>query len=186
MARRRSVEVLGGILAGALALACSDAGGRDDAAAPGSPPTLPAETSPPADDGSRGATPHEVARAYAKGPAREPESTDWSGGDAAAGRKAFAQHCAICHGGGGSGDGPASTALNPKPRDFTDGTFYIDANANDETGEDVDIARVILEGPGAFGASEQMQGWREAFSDDEIRDLVAYIRTLSNGGSGRG
>ena len=31
----------------------------------------------------------------------------------------FAQHCSSCHGQGGGGNGPASTGLNPKPRNLT-------------------------------------------------------------------
>jgi mono/diheme cytochrome c family protein len=106
--------------------------------------------------------------------------TDWSGGDADAGAALFVAQCSVCHGPNGSGDGPGAIALNPKPRDFRDGTFYLDANANNETGEDVDLARVILEGPGAFGGSNAMTGWKNAFNDDEVRDVVAYIRTLES------
>lgn len=35
------------------------------------------------------------------------------------GKETFTTICASCHGEDGRGDGPASTALNPKPRDFT-------------------------------------------------------------------
>jgi mono/diheme cytochrome c family protein len=35
------------------------------------------------------------------------------------GKETFTTVCASCHGEDGSGDGPASTALNPKPRNFT-------------------------------------------------------------------
>lgn len=127
-----------------------------------------------------------VARAYAGERARRPQRTDWGGGDAAKGATLFATHCAICHGSGGAGDGLAALALNPKPRDFTGGTFYLDADANGETGEDVDLARVILEGPGAFGGSDAMQGWDEVFSDAQVRDLVAYVRSLSGSGADAG
>src|SRR5688572_1661884 len=37
------------------------------------------------------------------------------------GKALFAINCASCHGTGGKGDGPAASALNPKPRDFTAG-----------------------------------------------------------------
>jgi mono/diheme cytochrome c family protein len=37
------------------------------------------------------------------------------------GKNIFAINCASCHGTGGKGDGPAASALNPKPRDFTSG-----------------------------------------------------------------
>jgi caa(3)-type oxidase subunit IV len=35
------------------------------------------------------------------------------------GKELFATNCASCHGAEGHGDGPASAALNPKPRNFT-------------------------------------------------------------------
>ncbi|MBN20567.1 MAG: hypothetical protein CL678_04695 [Bdellovibrionaceae bacterium] len=35
------------------------------------------------------------------------------------GKKLFDMQCATCHGSAGKGDGPASGALNPKPRNFT-------------------------------------------------------------------
>ena len=37
------------------------------------------------------------------------------------GKTLFSVNCASCHGTNGKGDGPASSALNPKPRDFTSG-----------------------------------------------------------------
>jgi mono/diheme cytochrome c family protein len=119
------------------------------------------------------------AAGAASDPAREPNEVDWSGGDPAHGRDLYATHCAICHGGSGAGDGIATPSLNPKPRDFRDGRFYLDANANNRTGEDVDLARVILNGPAAFGGTREMIGWRDALSDRDVRDLIAHIRTLA-------
>ena len=127
--------------------------------------------------GCRG-TPGDRA-ASASDPAREPNDAEWSGGDPAHGQALYATHCAICHGGGGAGDGVATPALNPKPRDFRDARFYIDTNGNNRTGEDVDLARVILNGPAAFGGTREMIGWRDALSDRDVRDLIAHIRTLA-------
>jgi len=36
-----------------------------------------------------------------------------------AGKKIYAAQCVLCHGANGEGDGLASTALNPRPKDFT-------------------------------------------------------------------
>lgn len=112
---------------------------------------------------------------------RQPGRTDWSGGDPERGGALYLQACWICHGAVGKGHGPAASSLNPKPRDFREGRFYIDANANDETGEPIDLARVILVGTEAFGGSELMQGWHQVFTIDEVRDLVAYVQSLSRG-----
>src|SRR3990172_4559778 len=41
-------------------------------------------------------------------------------GDAAAGKMLFEKTCVLCHGKEGKGDGPASMALNPRPKSFAD------------------------------------------------------------------
>jgi mono/diheme cytochrome c family protein len=169
-------------------VACSDrdAAGRpaaEDSAPHASSPAEPNAVLPP--EGADLPEPpdrppaDEIARASATDLAREPNHVDWSGGHAAHGQALFATHCALCHGGAGAGDGLATPALNPKPRDFRDGRFYIDANANNRTGEDVDLARVILYGPAAFGGSPEMVAWKETLSETDVRDLIAYIRTLA-------
>ena len=166
--------------------ACSDARGTSGADRPQSPAVqapgtagLPdlAKASAPIDHEAAAA---QIARASASEAALEPDVVDWSGGDPAHGSALYATHCAICHGGGGAGDGIATPALNPKPRDFRDGRFYLDGNANNQTGEDVDLARVILHGPAAFGGTSAMTGWRETLSDDDVRNLIAHIRTLAH------
>lgn len=157
----------------AIVVACSDS------RVPDTPPAETASERETSVDAGEPQTLDDVAESYANDLAREPVRTDWSGGDADAGAALFVAQCSVCHGPNGSGDGPGAIALNPKPRDFRDGTFYLDANANNETGEDADLARVILEGPGAFGGSTAMTGWKNAFSEDEVRDVIAFIRTLA-------
>ena len=120
----------------------------------------------------------DIARANAPTAALAPPEADWSGGDAARGAEVFQLYCTMCHGAGGRGDGPGAAALNPKPRDFTSGSFTIDANANNQTGEDIDLARVIRESPHTFGGSEAMPAYKESLSEAQVRDLVAFIRGL--------
>lgn len=43
---------------------------------------------------------------------------------AADGTAIYAERCATCHGDGGAGDGPASAALEPRPRNFRDASFW--------------------------------------------------------------
>jgi len=167
------------------ATACSDAADPGYAAAPsGSPeqavPVLPPEGAGNPQPPGKG-TAEDIARASATDLAREPNSVDWSRGDAAHGGTLFANQCALCHGGGGNGEGLATPAINPKPRDFTQGRFYIDADANNRTGEDVDLARVILHGPRAFGGTMAMPAFEGALSESDVRDLIAHIRTLGRG-----
>jgi mono/diheme cytochrome c family protein len=157
--------------------ACSDANREPAASQPANPPPAPEGPAPAASAPDASA---EIAQHSASDTAREPDDVAWSGGDPAHGQALYATHCAICHGGGGAGDGIATPALNPKPRDFRDGRFYIDTNGNNHTGEDVDLARVILNGPAAFGGTREMVGWRDALSDRDVRDLIAHIRTLAS------
>jgi mono/diheme cytochrome c family protein len=149
---------------------------------PESPPYSPAlpPAPPPAEAQVPAPTPEAIAKATAPPAAREPETVDWSGGDPHEGREIYGMYCAMCHGADGAGKGPGAAALNPKPRDFTSGAFSFDANANNQTGEDVDIARVIREGPHAFGGSSSMPAWKSTFTEDQVRDLVAYVHQLAS------
>jgi mono/diheme cytochrome c family protein len=122
--------------------------------------------------------PADVTQANASEYAKQPAEMDWSGGDAQAGAPLYMQSCWVCHGVRGQGGGPAAEHLNPKPRDFRDARFYIDADGNGRTGEPVDLARVILVGAEAFGGSELMQPWHETFTQEQVRDLVAYVLEL--------
>ena len=99
-------------------------------------------------------------------------------GDAAAGKEKYTLFCETCHGATGQGDGLGAVGLDPPPRDFSAGDFAFDANGNGTTGEDEDLAAVISQGAGAFGGSVLMTPWAGALSDDDITNVVAYIRSL--------
>lgn len=85
--------------------------------------------------------------------------------------------CASCHGPAGKGDGPAAAALNPKPRDFSGGEFVLDTDGDGQKGTDTDLYNVIHDGAGKYGGAATMPG-RADLSEQEIKDLIAYIRTL--------
>lgn len=101
----------------------------------------------------------------------------WAAGDAAAGKVTFTANCAACHGDSGKGDGPVGAALDPHPRDFTQGVFKFDTDKDGKTGTDADLKGVITKGAAAFGGSPLMVSWG-ALSPKEIDDVIAYIRTL--------
>lgn len=98
--------------------------------------------------------------------------TAWVGAtDLQAAKENFATFCVLCHGKEGKGDGPSAATLATKPKDITDCARM---NAiKDET-----VFTAIKEGGQAAGLSNDMPAWKEGMEDDEIRDLVAYIRGL--------
>lgn len=94
------------------------------------------------------------------------------GGDAGKGQVSFQMYCAACHGSTAKGDGPGVGALNPKPRDLTDGAYM--AKLKDQY-----LFDVIAKGGPALGKSPAMPPWDPTLKDEDIRNVVAYIRTLS-------
>ncbi|MEZ4334200.1 MAG: cytochrome c [Myxococcota bacterium] len=124
-------------------------------------------------------TPAEIAHGTAAKLALVPEQHDWTKGDPERGKALYRLYCLVCHGEDGEGDGVGAATLNPKPRDFTSGSFSFDANADGKTGSAVDIARVIRESPSAFGGSKAMPAWGGTFSVEQVADLVAYVRSLA-------
>jgi mono/diheme cytochrome c family protein len=92
--------------------------------------------------------------------------------DAEQGKKLYGQFCVTCHGESGKGDGAAAAALNPKPRDHTDKEYM-------STLSDDDMLKVIKNGGASVGKSPLMPPWGASLKDDQIQDIIAYVRTLS-------
>jgi cytochrome c oxidase cbb3-type subunit 2/cytochrome c oxidase cbb3-type subunit I/II len=93
--------------------------------------------------------------------------------DAAAGESKFKQLCATCHGPTGQGDGPASASLNPSPRDMSDAEWQASV-------DDAHLRTVIKDGGPAAGLSPMMTAFGHALDDEDLDNLVAYIRTLDD------
>ena len=91
----------------------------------------------------------------------------------AAGAKLYAQYCSTCHGKTGLGDGPGAAGLNPKPRNFRNPKLL--KSKNDE-----DLFKVIGKGGPALGLSPAMVGWGAILKEPQIRQLVAFVRTLGD------
>ena len=98
-------------------------------------------------------------------------SVAWSAGDAAKGKQKYQELCAACHGQSGKGDGPTAAALPVKPRNHTDAAYMSELT-------DQQIFKTIKEGGDAVGKSSLMPKWGGILNDQQIDDLVAYIRSL--------
>ncbi len=101
-----------------------------------------------------------------------------AGGTAAAGGDAkaeamqiFTTRCATCHGATGKGDGAASAALNPKPRNFSDKTWQTSVT-------DAHIEKIIELGGPAVGKSPLMPPNPDLAGKPVVKELRAHIRSL--------
>jgi mono/diheme cytochrome c family protein len=93
-------------------------------------------------------------------------------GNAARGKAVFQERCAICHGDNGNGKSAVAQASTIKPADFTNGPLMAKTS-------DRDLYRVVQDGGPAVGKSAQMLGFSGILSDAQIRDVVAYVRSLA-------
>lgn len=103
----------------------------------------------------------------------EPEPAPARAADAAKGAQLYATYCASCHGAAGAGDGPVAGSLNPKPARHDDGAF-MNAMSNEQL-----FAVIKLGGP-AVGKSPMMAPWGGTLDDDQIRDVMAFVRSLAD------
>jgi mono/diheme cytochrome c family protein len=96
--------------------------------------------------------------------------------DLEAGRKTFEEVCAACHGATGRPDpsNPTVQALDPQPADLSDPLFN-----SREPADDWNI--VVTHGGPALGLSAAMPAQQGALKDEEIRNVVAYAKTLAPG-----
>lgn len=81
------------------------------------------------------------------------------------GGELFSQYCAVCHGTGGRGDGPAAVSLLKRPEDLT-------RIAPPPYFPDGVVAYRIANG------EDGMPAWKGVLSDDDIWTLIDFIRSL--------
>jgi len=78
--------------------------------------------------------------------------------------------CVMCHGADGTGNGPAASTLNPRPRNYTDPAWQSSVT-------DDQIKQIILKGGAAVGKSPSMPGQPQLGEHPEVLDgLVQIIR----------
>ena len=89
------------------------------------------------------------------------------------GKKIYVTYCTSCHGEKGKGDGMAAQSLPVRPADHTNGAVMNQFS-------DKFLVDLISKGGSAVGKSSFMPAWGSSFNEKQIRDIVAYLRTIAN------
>lgn len=92
---------------------------------------------------------------------------------AAEGQKLYMTYCSSCHGDKGRGDGAAGKALPIKPADHTDTKLM-------NSFSDEFLLTIISKGGAAVGKSSFMPAWGGVLKDNQLQDLLAYLRSIAN------
>lgn len=91
--------------------------------------------------------------------------------DAEAGKQLYRVNCSQCHGLEGTGKGINAPHLEVAPRNHTDYEEMI-ARTDDE------LYKAISEGGQAVNKSVLMPNWGKTLSNEEIENLIAYLRKI--------
>ncbi len=96
------------------------------------------------------------------------------------GRGIYFKRCSFCHGLLGDGEGPAAKYLDPRPRDFTLGTFKFRTTHSGELPTNEDLFRTISRGL-AGTAMQSFDGdmLKNGLSEDQRWAVIAYIKTFA-------
>lgn len=98
--------------------------------------------------------------------------TSFAHADLEQGKRLYKENCTPCHGDLGKGDGAGARALPVRPADHTNAALMSKRS-------DTFLRDVITKGGGAMGLSPFMPSWQGLFNDNEIQDLVSYVRSLT-------
>lgn len=83
----------------------------------------------------------------------------------------YKTYCAQCHGMRGNGMGVNVRDMSVQPRDHTDPVAM-------SSRSDADLHKAIKEGGQAISKSVLMPPWGKVMNDEEINELVKYLRVL--------
>lgn len=103
-------------------------------------------------------------------PSTEDESTEASAGDPVAGEGLFQSTCAACH-------GPDAKGLPNLGKDMTTSEF-IASQSDTELLAFVKQGRPVSDPANTTGVDMPPKGGNPALTDEQILDIIAYIRTL--------
>lgn len=93
--------------------------------------------------------------------AAPPDQAAWERG-----RVIYEQRCLDCHGPEGRGDGSKALSLSPRPGNLV--------SAATSAKSDQDLLKIIANGR----PRTAMPAWKDQLSDEEQRQVLAYIRSL--------
>ena len=82
---------------------------------------------------------------------------------------AFQHYCSLCHGATAEGNGRAAKLYTPRPANLS---------KTDKNAAYIDL--IVRRGGGALGRSSFMPPWSDELTDEQIRDLVNYIGSISS------
>jgi len=85
------------------------------------------------------------------------------------GQRVYLQHCQVCHGREGRGNGAAPPSMSPRPRDFTQGKFKYKSSAAEAAPTEEDLLRTVRDGLQASA----MPAFGDLLSAEELRAVVA-------------
>lgn len=95
------------------------------------------------------------------------------------GKVIYFKRCSFCHGLLGDGNGPAADFLDPRPRDFTLGTFKFRTTQSGELPTDEDLFRTVSRGL----TGTAMQGFdsdllKNGLTEEQRWAVIYYIKTF--------
>lgn len=97
------------------------------------------------------------------------------------GRAVFEAQCAVCHGATGDGQGPEAYRFFTRPPDLRRGIFKFRSTSTGSPPTDQDLERTIRRGLPGSGMIAQ-----DHLDEREVRDVIAYLKTLAPGRWARG
>jgi mono/diheme cytochrome c family protein len=97
-----------------------------------------------------------------------PAAAAWGAGDPRRGEPLYQRYCAGCHGVDGRGGG----------KNFMPHVGALAKKGHTELLDDAYLAAIIADGGEPFGKSSFMPAWKSKLSQEDIADIIAYIRTF--------
>ncbi|MGZ5199419.1 MAG: c-type cytochrome [Telluria sp.] len=79
----------------------------------------------------------------------------------------YSSYCVTCHGINADGNGRAARLYTPRP-----------ANLRATDKNDAYIQLIVRRGGEAIGRSSKMPPWGEELTDEQIHDVVAFVRSI--------